>query len=232
MYIPRVLAKTKEKMQGDDRLAVAMIRTAILYLLTVTAIRCMGKRQIGELEPTEFVITLLISDLATLCMQDLEMPLVYSFIPIVTLVVLEIVLSHLTLKIPFLNRMLSGRYAVLIDEGKIDQKAMRKSQMTVNELMEELRQKGVMSVEDVKYCVLETDGKVSVIPKKDATRASLPLILISDGIPVKENLCRRGLSEKELSKILKARGIEETTQVFLLYEIADQYTCIRKEERR
>lgn len=210
-------------------MAVALIRTVILYILTVTAIRCMGKRQLGELEPTEFVITLLISDLATLCMQDLEMPLVYSVIPMVTLVLLEILFSYLTLKIPFVNRLLSGRYAVLIDDGKIDQREMRRSQMTVGELMEELRQKGVMAVEDVKYCVLETDGKVSVIPKKEATQKTLPLILISDGVPVRENLRRRGLKEADLRRILEKNGFSEENSVFLLYEIAGKYTCIPKE---
>ena len=212
-------------------MAVALIRTVILYILTVTAIRCMGKRQLGELEPTEFVITLLISDLATLCMQDLEMPLVYSVIPMVTLVLLEILFSFLTLKIPFVNRLLSGRYAVLIDDGKIDQREMRRSQMTVGELMEELRQKGVMAVEDVKYCVLETDGKVSVIPKKEATQKTLPLILISDGVPVRENLRRRGLKEADLRRILEKNGFSEENSVFLLYEIAGKYTCIPKEDQ-
>lgn len=212
-------------------MAVALIRTVILYILTVTAIRCMGKRQLGELEPTEFVITLLISDLATLCMQDLEMPLVYSVIPMVTLVLLEILFSFLTLKIPFINRLLSGRYAVLIDDGKIDQREMCRSQMTVGELMEELRQKGVMAVEDVKYCVLETDGKVSVIPKKEATQKTLPLILISDGVPVRENLRRRGLQESDLREILEKSGFSEEKSVFLLYEIAGKYTCIPKEDQ-
>ncbi|MBO5221304.1 MAG: DUF421 domain-containing protein [Clostridia bacterium] len=212
-------------------MAVALIRTVILYILTVTAIRCMGKRQLGELEPTEFVITLLISDLATLCMQDLEMPLVYSVIPMVTLVLLEILFSFLTLKIPFVNRLLSGRYAVLIDDGKIDQREMCRSQMTVGELMEELRQKGVMAVEDVKYCVLETDGKVSVIPKKEATQKTLPLILISDGVPVRENLRRRGLQESDLREILEKSGFSEEKSVFLLYEIAGKYTCIPKEDQ-
>lgn len=212
-------------------MAVSIIRTAILYLLTVGAIRCMGKRQLGELEPSELVITLLISDLATLCMQDLETPLISSVIPIVTLVVLEIAVSFLTLKVPLFNRVLSGRYSVLIDDGVIMQKEMKKSRMTVGELMEELRQNGLMAVEDVKYCVLETDGKVSVIPKKSATRATLPLILISDGTPVSENLRRRKLTSDDLAGILRSRGVSSPDRVFLLYEIAGKYTCIRKEER-
>lgn len=211
-------------------MAIALIRTAILYILTITALRCMGKRQIGELEPAELVITLLISDLATLCMQDLEMPLVYSVIPMITLVVLEIFFSFLTLKIPFFNRMLGGRYSVLVDDGKINQREMKKSQMTVGELMEELRQNGLMAVEDVKYCVLETDGKVSVIPKKSATQKTLPLILISDGVPVKENLHRRGIDDGALAAILSKEGVTEAKSVFLLYEIAGRYTCICRED--
>lgn len=211
-------------------MAVALIRTVILYLLTVTAIRCMGKRQLGELEPTELVITLLISDLATIPMQDLETPLLNSLIPIITLVLLEIIVSFLTLKVPMINRLLSGRYSVLIDNGQIDQKQMRKSQMTVSELMEELRQNGLMAVEDVKYCVMETDGKVSVIPKKGATQKELPLILISDGIPIQENLRRRGMTESDLVQVLKGQDVAGIKNVFLLYEISGRYTCISQEE--
>lgn len=211
---------------------VALIRTVILFLLTVLALRCMGKRQLGELEPTELVITLLISDLATLSMQDLEMPLLYSVVPMITLVVLEILLSVLSLKFPGINRLLSGRYAVLIDDGRLDQKEMRRSQMSVAELMEELRQKGVMALEDVKYCVLETDGKISVIAKKDATRPTLPLILVSDGAVVTENLQRRGLSLADLRKIVKKQGADSIEGIFLLYEISGAYTCIFKEEIR
>ena len=95
--------------------------------------------------------------------------------------------------------------------------------------MEELRQNGLMAVEDVKYCVLETDGKISVIPKKGATQKTLPLILISDGVPVKENLHRRGLDDGALAAILSKEGIAEAKSVFLLYEIAGRYTCIPRE---
>ncbi len=211
-------------------MAVALIRTAILYILTILALRCMGKRQIGELEPAELVITLLISDLATLSMQDLEMPLLYSVIPMVTLVILEVIISFLTLKLPIVSRMMGGRYSVLIDDGKINQREMKKSQMTVGELLEQLRQNGLMAVEDVKYCVLENDGKVSVIPKKGATQKALPLILISDGVPVRENLHRRGIDDGALAAILKKEGISEAKSVFLLYEIAGRYTCISRED--
>ena len=208
---------------------VALIRTVILYALTVLALRCMGKRQLGELEPTELVITLLISDLATLSMQDLEMPLLYSVVPMVTLVVLEILFSVLSLKVPFFSRMLSGRYSVLVDDGRLNQREMRRSQMSVGELMEELRQNGVMALEDVKYCVLETDGKISVIPKKDATQPSLPLILVSDGVVVTDNLRRRELALSDVEKIAKKQGISSIDRIFLLYEIAGAYTCIAKE---
>lgn len=213
-------------------MAIALIRTVILYLLTVTAIRCMGKRQLGELEPVELVVTLLISDLATLCMQDLETPLVYSLVPMATLVILEITASFLALKVPFIGRLLGGRYSVLIDNGCIDQAEMRRSQMTVGELMEELRQNGLMAVDDVKYCIMENDGKVSVIPKKSATQKELPLILISDGTPVKENMRYYGIDEQELKEILKNTGNLEIKNVFLLYEIAGKYTCIPRESMR
>jgi len=89
----------------------------------------------------------------------------------------------------------------------------------------------LMAVEDVKYCVMETDGKVSVIPKRGATQKTLPLILISDGVPVRENLRRRGLNEEDLAFILRTQGIYEPGQVFLLYEISGRYTCIPQKEK-
>jgi len=213
-------------------MSIALIRTVILYLATVFAVRCMGKRQLGELEPTELVITLLISDLATVCMQDLEIPLVYSLIPMATLVILEVLFSFLTMKVPLIGRLLGGRYSVLIDDGRIDQGEMRRSHITVGELMEELRQNGILSVEDVKYCVLENDGKISVIPRKEVGERSLPLILISDGVPVTENLNRRGLNRSDLEKILKKQGNHPIKSVFLLYDIDGKYTCIPKENSR
>lgn len=213
-------------------MAISLIRTLILYLLTMLAVRCMGKRQIGELEPMELVVTLLISDLATVSMQDLESPMVHSVVPIATLVILEIFTAALALRFPRFHRMLSGRYAVLIDDGVINQKEMRRTQITVGELMEELRQNGLMAVEDVKYCVMETGGKISVIPKKDATQPKLPVILISDGDPVEENLRLKGLDRKRLGRIVSGQGAADVKEVFLLYEIDGEYTCIRKESGR
>ena len=119
---------------------------------------------------------------------------------------------------------------MLIDDGRIDQREMKKSQMTIGELMEELRQNGLMAVEDVKYCVLETDGKVSVIPKKGATQKTLPLILIADGIPVQENLHLRGMDDGALTAILSKEGVSDPKSVFLLYEIAGRYTVISREK--
>lgn len=212
-------------------MAIALIRTVILYILTILALRCMGRRQIGELEPAELVVTLLISDLATLCMQDLDLPLLFGLIPMATLVILEIVFSHLTLKIPFARRLLGGRYSVLVEDGRIDQREMRRAQMTLGELMEELRQNGLTAVEDVKYCVLENDGKISVIPKKGETCDVLPLILVSDGVPVRENLRRRGISGRRLLELLARYGHRSPSTVFLFCETDGRYVCIAKEDR-
>lgn len=209
-------------------MGVGLIRTVILYAFTILAVRLMGKRQIGELEPTELVVTLLISDLATLSMQDPEAPLINSVVPILTLVILEVLMSSASLKFPRLRRLLSGKYSVLVDHGVVDQKEMKKSQMTVDELMEELRQNGVMAVEDAAYCVLENDGKVSVIPASDAPQSELPLILIADGVPVKKNLLRGGVTDARLKKVLASGGVARVRDVFLLYRIGKNYTCIPK----
>ena len=216
---------------GVLELAISMIRTIILFVLIITAMRIMGKRQLGEMEPTELVVTLLISDLATLCMQDPENPLINSVLPIFVLVIVEILISALMLRFPRLRGMVGGRYSVIVDRGKIDQKEMRKAQMTVEELMEAVRQNGLVSLDEVKFCILENDGKISVIPNDDV-KQELPLILVADGVPVKQNMLRSGVTLQRLEKLAKKQGIDRIRDVFLLYRTDGNYVCIGKEGKK
>lgn len=207
---------------------ITFIRTAIFYFVTMVAMRIMGKRQIGQLEPTELVVTIMISELATMPIQDLDSPVINTVIAILSLVAFEILISVISLKSQAMRHSISGKYSVLIDEGKINVEEMKKVQLTVDELMEELRQNGVLNPCEVRYCVLETSGKMSVFTKEKAKKNTFPLILISDGKPVKNNLKSLGITRKELEKLVSSKyGLKVRELLMLLYE-EERLTAVRK----
>ena len=169
----------------------AFSRTVILYFLIMLALRTTGKRQIGQLEPSELVLTMMISDLAAVPMQDFGIPLAAGIIPILTLFALSILISQLALHHLRFRSLFFGTPALLIREGRIQQEVMRKNRYTIDELLEELRAQGYSSIEDIKYAVLENSGKLSLLPweKGDVT---LPVVIISDGRVLGGSLRQRG----------------------------------------
>ena len=142
----------------------ALCRTVILYFLIMIGLRLMGKRQIGELEPSELVLTMMISDLATVPMQDFGIPLLAGVIPILILLSLTLLMSQLSLLNLRFRALMCGTPAILIRNGKLQQAAMRKNRYTLDELLEQLRGQGCLSVEEVQYAVLENSGQLSVLP--------------------------------------------------------------------
>lgn len=210
-------------------MATAFLRTVILYFLIMAGLRLMGKRQIGELEPSELVLTMMLSDLATVPMQDFGIPLLSGVIPILTLLSLSMLMSHLSLRSLRVRRLLCGAPTVLIDRGRLDQSAMRKNRFTIDELLEELRGQGFSSLSDVKYAVLENSGQLSVLPwpasqppsradlgVEPEDRVTLPTVLVNDGRLISRNLQAYGKSEAWLARQLEARGISHYREVFLL----------------
>ena len=200
---------------------VALLRTVILYLLIIAGLRLMGKRQIGELEPSELVLALLIADLAAV-------PLLTGVIPILTLLCVTTILSVLTAKSQAVRTLLCGRPSIIIRNGELDQREMTKNRFTLDELSEELRIKGYTDLSAIKYAILETNGQLSVLPyaaQSPATAAQMgvtppepgiPLVLISDGVVFPENLRHAGLDDAWLRRQLKERGLSSCRQVFLL----------------
>ena len=177
----------------------ALCRTVILYFLIMIGLRLMGKRQIGELEPSELVLTMMISDLATVPMQDFGIPLLAGVIPILTLLSLSLLLSQLSLLSLRFRELMCGTPAILIRNGKLQQAAMRKNRYTLDELLEQLRGQGCVSVEEVQYAVLENSGQLSVLPWAQGSKPptaedlgltpeedTLPTVLINDGRVVAE----------------------------------------------
>lgn len=211
-------------------MAVILIRTVILYAFTVLTMRMMGKRQIGELETSELVVTILISELVTLPMQDADYPLVYAFIPVFALVGMELLTSVSLMKSRLFRNFLSGSYSVIIADGKLNQQEMSRSQITIDELMEELRQKGALNIDEVKFCILETSGKISVILKKDCQSTALPAMIIVDGKLIKSNLVKAKMSRNQISGILKKYQVKSEKDVFFLSVCDGQVILIKKDQ--
>ena len=195
-------------------MVIAFLRTIILYLFIIVGIRLMGKRQVGELEPSELVLALLIADLAAVPMQDFGIPLLTGIIPILTLLCLTMALSVLTMKSVRFRAVLCGRPSIIVENGKLHQREMQKNRFTVDELMEELRMKGITDLNSIKYAILETNGQISVLPyaaQQPVTAAQmelhpkepgLPLVIINDGRVLEHNLRQRGLDDIWLTMAL------------------------------
>ena len=174
-------------------MAITAIRTVIIYIFIIAAMRIMGKRQLGELQPIELVVTLLISDLAAVPMQESGMPLINGLIPILILVALELLFSGLMLKSSLFSRLISGTPIVVVNKGKLDQKALKKLRLTSEDLMESLRMQNVFDLQEIEYAIAETNGKISVFknPEFRAPTCSdlsvvqpdnvMPVVAVSDG---------------------------------------------------
>ncbi len=224
-------------------MATAFFRTLVLYLVLITGLRLTGKRQIGELEPNELVLTMLLSDLAAVPMQDFGIPLLSGVLPIAVILCMSMLLSFLSLRSVRFRALICGEPTVIIRQGVISQQAMRRNRLTLDELMEELRCQGITDLQTVKYAVLETSGQLSVLlyPKDqpitpqqmDLTVADdifLPRIIINDGRLLHQNLRAAGREEKWLRDQLRRAGATDTKDIFLLtVDEAGTVVCILKE---
>lgn len=203
------------------------IRAIFLYLLVVLVIRIMGKHQIGQLQPFELVITIMISELAAIPMQDTEIPLLNGVIPIITLLFIQITLSLLTMKSIQARRLICGCPSILIENGRINETELQRLRYNLSDLLEQLRLKDLPNIADVEYAILETSGQLSVIPKSqkrpvipedlqiETSYEGLPLILISDGTFHSEILKQTNLSETWLRNELKKTGINSWDEVLI-----------------
>ena len=162
---------------------ITVIRTVLLYIIIIFAVRIMGKRQISELQPSELVVTLLISDLASIPMQNTEQTMLSGIIPIFFLLICEIFVSLIMLKNDKFRRMICGKPVIVINDGKIDQKAMSELRMSTEDLFEELRQKDVFKLEDVAYAIIETNGKMSILKKPSSDTVTAAQL----GVPTRDN---------------------------------------------
>ena len=193
---------------------VILIRTVLLYCLVVFAVRLMGKKQLGELQPSELVTTILISNIATLAIEDADLPMLAGIIPILGIVCLDVFMTVLSLKSDKIRRAVTGSPRVLIRDGVIDQAEMRTLRYTIHDLMEAMRDSGIFDITQVQYAIAETTGRINFFEKQPEA-ANPPVLAVSDGVTDTRALSEAGLDGKWLTKLLSDRNIS-LSKVFLL----------------
>ena len=220
---------------------LAYMRTLVLYTTLILAIRLMGKRQIGQMEPSEFVVAMLVADLTAIPMQNNAIPLVNGLVPMLAVMGLELVLSHLSLRSIRLRKLLCGKPVILIDNGKIVQENLRRTQVTLDELSGHLREKDVLDIQTVQFAILETNGNLSVFPypaelpasardaKVKASKQYLPVTVISDGRLLTDNLQKAKKDGAWLRKVLQERSATVDGTYLLTVDSGDHVYYIPKE---
>ena len=215
----------------------------ILYSLVIIALRVMGKRQIGEMQPSELVVAIMISDLASIPMSDLGIPLMYGIIPIFTLVLSEMSLSFLCLKNEKIRSVVSGRPSVIMLKGKIDEIEMKKLRFNLSDLTEELRIQGYMDISQIDTVILETNGQMTVIPKAkfklpdcsdlniNVKQESLPYIIISDGKLNETNMKKSNFTIGKILKEIRKYGDYDISDVFYMTYFEEEFFVQIKEKR-
>ena len=205
-----------------------IIRTVVIYTAIIAAYRFMGKRELGELEPSELVVAVLISDMASQPMQDVGTPLLYGLLPALTLLSLEVIMSGAALKSPRFSALVFGKPSIIIEKGKINQAEMRRNRLTPDELGITLRKKSITDISTVKYAILETDGSLSILQyhsQSPATpedlslnvpEAGYPVLIVNDGHTMSDNLHKLGLDESWLKKQVHRRGISDVSDVYYM----------------
>ena len=220
---------------------ISAIRTLLLYTFIIIAMRMMGKRQISEMQTSELVITLLMSNIASIPMQDTEQSMLSGVIPIMVLLVCEILISYLMLKRSGIRRLICGKPVIVINNGIIDQKAMVQLRISTEDLFEQLRQKDIFDINDVAFAIVETNGMLSVMKKAEsenvtvkdmklkAEQNNLQVSVISDGEIAEASLRYCGMDRKELEKLLKKEKLCISDVFIMTCDTNRNYRIIRRE---
>lgn len=208
-------------------MSIILIRSVILYILVVFSVRLMGKRQLGELQPSELVITILVSNIATLPLEDTDIPIIVGVTPILSLVCFEVLVSWLILRFPRLRKVISGSPKIIISNGKIDRSVLKELRFSVDDLMTALRGRDIFDISEVQFAIVETTGSVSVMKKPDEdtpTKKELdikvqcadpPQVIVSDGFIIHNTLKALGLDEQFIKKSAQKSGIK-VTDIFIM----------------
>ena len=222
---------------------VSIIRTIILYIIVILALRFMGKRQISELQTSELVVTLLISNIATIPMQNMNITLFSGLVPIVVLVSFEIIISLIMLKNARFRKFVCGSPVILINDGILDQKKMEQLRMSIEDLEEQLRGLDVASIKDVKYAIVETNGTLSVVKKVEKQQpdnaafnfsikdSGIELVVVRDGVISKEGLKTLKITSHWVTETLKSEQLKIKDVFIMTVNCNKDFNIIKKEEK-
>ena len=222
---------------------IVFLRSIALYIIVLIVMRLMGKREIGQLQPFELAIAIMIADLAAVPMAETGIPISNGIIPILGLLVMHLIISFLNLKSMKIREILCGKPAILIYRGKIDEKVLKKERFTLNELQERLRSSNVVNLGDVEYAILETSGQVTVIQKPDKRTTipkdfnitpeyeGIPYDLVVDGKVMYKNLKTIGKDYNWLKKQVNKFNMEPEEALIVTFDGGSQMFCQKKLEK-
>ena len=207
-----------------------MYRTVLFYGVLILVVRLMGKRQIGQMEPSEFVVTMLVANLAAIPLEELDLPLHTGLLPIGVVLALEFILSWASLKSMKIRKFLCGKPVILIENGNILQKNLREVRISLDELTAMLRLKDVLDIRQVRYAILETNGNLSVFLCPQEKEGSLPVTLVSDGVLLEENLNLVGKDRAWTEKVLHGKGATVKDTYLLTVDGKGKIVFYKKEQ--
>ncbi len=207
---------------------VIMIRTVILYTVIILMMRLMGKKQLGELQPSELVTTILISNIATLSIEDPTIPMLLGIVPVVMIVCIDVLMSVVMLKIPRFRSLITGSPKIIISDGVIDRRELRRLRYTADDVLEAMRDHDIFDISEVRYAIVETTGKINFLKKTDSP-ADPPSVVIKDGAVEQSGLTMAGMTRGDVDAILSENGVELADVFLLTVESGGDYKLIGKE---
>ena len=223
---------------------ISFCRTLFLLVCVILSVRLMGKRQIGQLQPSELVVTILLSQIAAIPMQDNDLPMLNTIVAILLLTGIEIILSVMGMKSPSVRTLLEGKPVLLINDGVIDRNQLKRLRFTLDDVTDALRQKSIFDISQVQYAIAETNGSLSVMLKPDYRAVTLgvsdiktkdngmPVTVVSDGKIVKSGIKQLGLSKEAIQLKLSKKRITLENVFFMSLDKSDRCVLIEKEDKR
>ncbi len=221
---------------------ISIIRTVILYAFVVLAVRIMGKRQISDMQPSELVVTLIVAEIAAIPMQNTSQPLLSGIIPALVLVALEVLASVFMMKNGKFRKLMCGSPIVVIRDGEILQKEMRRLRLTTEDLCVQLRQQDIFSIEDVQYCIVETNGQVSVLEKPSSRKPTakdlnieiqdnkIETVVVSDGVILDNSLHLCNKTKDDVKEILKQENTRLSEVFLMTLDALGKYSIVWREK--
>lgn len=223
---------------------IVIIRSVLLYFIIVLSLRLMGKKQLAQLQPSELVTTILISNIATLSLEDLSVPMIYGIIPILMVVSMDVIMSHVMLKSTNIRRMVTGTPQIIISDGKIDQQVMKRLRYSIDELMEAMRECMIFDLSEVQYAIVETTGKINFFQKScyrnvekgdldiKQTNCNPPSLLIKDGEINIPALSRFDGGEQRLMNLLSEKHLSARDIFIMTFSDDKGINIILKDKKK